>query len=119
VWILAYGLSYLTYTPAQLNKAGRQQWKPDFQQTGVGSQKEEAGMYYMLFYDYVDDYLERRDAFREAHLAWANQALQSGELKMAGAFTERPYSAALIFDVDDISVIERFVEHDPTYKAAW
>ncbi len=70
-------------------------------------------MYYMLLYDYVDDYLERRDAYREAHLAGANQALQSGGLKLAGAFTEPPYSAALIFEVDDISVIERFVENDP------
>lgn len=70
-------------------------------------------MYYMLFYDYVDDYLERREAFREAHLAEANQARQRGELKMAGAFADRPYGAALIFDVDDIGVIERFVDGDP------
>ncbi len=70
-------------------------------------------MYYMLFYDYVDNYLERRDAYRDAHLAGANQALQSGELKMAGAFSDRPYRAALIFDVDDVSVIERFVADDP------
>lgn len=70
-------------------------------------------MYYMLLYDYVDDYLERRDAYRAAHLAEANQALQSGELKIAGAFADRPYSAALVFDVDDVAVIDRFIEEDP------
>lgn len=70
-------------------------------------------MHYVLFYDYIDDYLERREAFRDAHLAEASQAQQRGELKMAGAFTDRPYSAALIFDVDDVAVIERFVEGDP------
>ncbi len=73
-------------------------------------------MYYMLFYDYVDEYLERREAYRDAHLAGAKQALQRGELKMAGAFTERPYSAALIFNVEDVSVVERFVEDDPYVK---
>ena len=37
-------------------------------------------MHYLLFYDVVDDYVERRLAFREAHLLLARQAVERGEL---------------------------------------
>ena len=70
-------------------------------------------MYYMLFYDYTDDYMERRDAYREVHLAGAKNAAERGELLMAGGFTQLPYGAALVFKVEDVSIIERFVENDP------
>ncbi len=70
-------------------------------------------MHYMLFYDYTDDYMERRHVYRDVHLAGAKEAADRGELIMAGGFTELPFGAALVFKVEDPAIIERFVESDP------
>lgn len=70
-------------------------------------------MYYLLFYDVVSDYLQRRAAFRDEHLQLARDAHARGELLLAGAFTEPADGAALVFRVDDPAVIEQFVERDP------
>jgi uncharacterized protein YciI len=70
-------------------------------------------MYYLLLYDVVDDYIERRAAFREAHLAKAREAHARGELLMAGAFADPVDGAALLFSAADRSVAERFAENDP------
>lgn len=45
-------------------------------------------MYYILFYETLDDYVEKRAPYREAHLEYANAAHDRGELKIAGAFDE-------------------------------
>jgi uncharacterized protein YciI len=37
-------------------------------------------MHYLLFYDVVPDYLERRIAYRQAHLDLARAAQERGEL---------------------------------------
>jgi uncharacterized protein YciI len=42
-------------------------------------------MYFLLFYEVVDDYIERRRAFREEHLGLAQEAEERGELVLAGA----------------------------------
>ena len=42
-------------------------------------------MYFLLFYEVVDDYIERRRAFREEHLGLAQEAKERGELVLAGA----------------------------------
>jgi uncharacterized protein YciI len=70
-------------------------------------------MYYLLFYDYVEDVLERRAPFREEHLRLARGALERGELLMGGAFAEPVDGAALLFRTDDPSVVEAFVRRDP------
>ena len=70
-------------------------------------------MYYLLLYDVVDDYVERRAQFREAHLKLAREALERGELVMAGALWEPVDGAALLFRDEDRSVAERFAEADP------
>jgi len=40
-------------------------------------------MHYLLFYDVVDGHVERRQPFRAAHLAHAQQAVARGELVLA------------------------------------
>ena len=35
-------------------------------------------MYWLLFYDYVDDIADRRGPYREAHLAVAREAHEAG-----------------------------------------
>jgi uncharacterized protein YciI len=52
-------------------------------------------MYFLLFYDYVENAVERRAPFREAHLKLAREANARGELILAGAFAEPVDGAAL------------------------
>jgi len=70
-------------------------------------------MHYILFYDIVDDYVERRAAFREEHLEIAREFEQKGQLILAGAFARPVDGAALVFKADDISVAENFARNDP------
>ena len=70
-------------------------------------------MFWLLIYDLVDDYLERRAALRSAHLGLAQAAFARGELLLAGALADPTDQAFLVFRVDDTSIIENFVAHDP------
>jgi uncharacterized protein YciI len=70
-------------------------------------------MYYLLLYDVVDDYIERRAPFREAHLARARAAHERGDLVMAGALADPADGAVLVFKADGPTVAERFAENDP------
>ncbi len=70
-------------------------------------------MYWLLFYDYVEDILERRGPFGEAHLARAAGAHDAGTLLMAGALTEPLDGAVFVFKAEDRSVVEEFVRSDP------
>jgi len=69
--------------------------------------------YYLLEYVLVENYLARRGALREAHLALAREASRCGDLVLAGALAEPPDRAVLIWRTDDRSVVERFVRDDP------
>jgi uncharacterized protein YciI len=71
------------------------------------------GMYWLLFYDVVDDYIDRRGAFREEHLGLAAAAHERGELVMAGALADPPDGAVLVFSGDDGSAAEAFANADP------
>ncbi|MCW8823063.1 MAG: YciI family protein, partial [Ignavibacteriaceae bacterium] len=69
--------------------------------------------YYVLIYHYIDDYMTRRGQFREEHLKLANASNQRGEMILAGAFSDPPDKALLIFHVVDKSIIEEFIKNDP------
>jgi len=69
-------------------------------------------MYLLLEYALVDDYLERRAALRDEHLALARAAHERGELLLAGALPD-PYDRALLIWTADHDVVERFAEADP------
>ena len=70
-------------------------------------------MYYLLLYDVVSQFTERRTPYRDAHLALARAAQERGELIMAGAFAEPADGAALVFKAGDQSVAEQFAASDP------
>jgi uncharacterized protein YciI len=70
-------------------------------------------MFWLLFYDVVDDYIERRAPLRDDHLALAREAHERGELVIAGALAEPADGAVLVFRADDLTVIEDFVRRDP------
>jgi uncharacterized protein len=69
--------------------------------------------YWLLLYDLVDDYLERREPLRPEHLALAQVARERGHLVMAGALADPYDQAVFVWKVDDPEVIDRFVAHDP------
>lgn len=70
-------------------------------------------MYFLLFYDYVENIIERRVPFREAHLALAGEYVARGELVLGGAYSEPVDGAVLIFKVQDRAQVEAFVGRDP------
>jgi uncharacterized protein len=73
-------------------------------------------MYTILFYDLVDDYLEKRGAFRELHLNLARQAHQRGEIVLAGALAEPADGAVVLFRGDSPDVAVAFAKADPYVK---
>jgi uncharacterized protein YciI len=69
--------------------------------------------YFALIYDLVPDYLERRAPLRGQHLALATQAYARRELILAGAFSDPPDKALLVFQSADKTVAESFAKNDP------
>ena len=65
-------------------------------------------MRWVLIYDLVDDYLERRPALREDHLALARAAHDHGDLLLAGALADPYDRALLVFAGDSPEVAEAF-----------
>jgi uncharacterized protein len=70
-------------------------------------------MHWLLLYDLVDDYLERRGPLRPEHLGLAEAAHERGELAMAGALADPADQAVLVFTGDDASAAEAFAHSDP------
>jgi uncharacterized protein YciI len=70
-------------------------------------------MHYLLFYEAVKDYVERREPYRAAHLQYAREAVARGELILGGAYADPPAGALLIFQGTSPSVAELFAAGDP------
>jgi uncharacterized protein len=68
--------------------------------------------YFVLFYDTVENFLERRTPHRPAHLALIDAAYREGSLVLAGALKPAD-GALLVFRTDDIAAVEAFVRRDP------
>jgi uncharacterized protein len=70
-------------------------------------------MHYILLYDVVDDYVERRAQFREAHLKYARQAHERGTLVLGGALADPVDGAVLVFRGSSPNAAEAFAKADP------
>jgi uncharacterized protein len=70
-------------------------------------------MHYMLFYDYVPDYLQRRESLREAHFSHAKAAIDRGELLLGGAFADPADGAMILFRGDSPAIAQEFAKADP------
>jgi len=71
-------------------------------------------VYWLLLYDVVDDYLERRAPLRDEHLGLARAAADRGALVLAGALDDPPDGAVLVFRGDSgRDEAERFAAEDP------
>lgn len=68
-------------------------------------------MHYLLWYDLVPDYVERRMPLRPDHLALAQAAHERGDLVLAGALADPVDAAVFVFRSQDAA--EAFAAADP------
>lgn len=71
--------------------------------------------HFVLIYDVGPDFLQRRAAFRDEHLALAWRAADAGELVLAGALEEPAEQAFLLFRGSREAAL-RFAAADPYVK---
>jgi uncharacterized protein YciI len=76
------------------------------------TRKDQLMQHYLLFFDFADNYEERRPQFREAHLEKAWAAVERGELILAGALTDPLDTGILLFKGESPAIVERFVQQD-------
>ncbi len=69
--------------------------------------------HYLLIYDLVDDYVERRSAFREEHLRLARESHERGELVVGGAVADPADQAILLFEAESADIVGAFAHRDP------
>jgi uncharacterized protein len=69
--------------------------------------------HFALFYDYVENIVERRAPHRPAHLELYGRWRSEGRLVMGGALGDPPHGALIVFDVDAAAEVEEFAEADP------
>ena len=69
--------------------------------------------YFVLSYELVNDYVNRRAPYRERHLQLAREAHQRGELILGGALSDPADRALLVFRVPQRSIVEEFAKNDP------
>lgn len=83
-----------------------------------GATMSDLGLHQLLYYDYVPYYLERREPFREDHLAHAQRWKDAGTLVNAGVIVSRgtpgaePDGALFVFVIDPAD-LHSFVITDP------
>lgn len=70
-------------------------------------------MFYLLIYDVVENYVERRAAFRDEHLKLAKEYAEQGALILGGALADPVDQAVLVFKADSPAPVEAFVARDP------
>jgi len=69
--------------------------------------------HFILFYDFVDDYLERRGQFRDAHLKVAWESVDRGDLVLGGALADPADTGVLLFSGETPETAESFARADP------
>ena len=74
-------------------------------------------MHFLLFYQFVPDYLQRRLLHRSEHLRLAWEAHRRGELILAGALAEPVDAALLLFEGENDNSARAFAAADPYVKA--
>lgn len=69
--------------------------------------------HFVLLYDYVPDFRDKRAPHRAGHLALAQASIAEGKLQLGGAFVDDPPGAMLLFKGETAAVVEDFVAADP------
>lgn len=73
--------------------------------------------YYLLCYDVVADYVERRARYRAEHLELAQVSVARGELLLGGALADPVDGAVLLFRGESPAAAEAFAHADPYVKS--
>lgn len=73
-------------------------------------------MHYLLIYELVDDYIDRRAEFRNEHLTLAWKSQEEGNLVLGGALNDPADSAVLLFKGNSSAAAEEFAKNDPYVK---
>jgi len=73
-------------------------------------------MYYILFYQYVDNIEEKRAPYRPDHLALAKSFNEAGNMPLVGVTGTPINGAILVFNVDNEAQVKEFVNQDPYVK---
>lgn len=74
-------------------------------------------MHYLLMYNVVDDYVERRTPYRLEHLTLAREAVARGELVLGGALAQPADGVVLLFRGSSPAAAEAFAKSDPYVRA--
>jgi len=72
--------------------------------------------FYILFYETVTDFIEKRIQYREEHLVLVRKMHADKSLYMAGALDTPADGAILIFKGVNSSKAEEFAKNDPYVK---
>jgi uncharacterized protein YciI len=70
-------------------------------------------MHYLLMYETAPDYLTRRGEFRAAHLKFAWEAAERGQIVLGGAVGDPAESALILFRCESPDVPTAFAKADP------
>ena len=70
-------------------------------------------MHYILFYDYVEDYVAKRASLRAAHLKLAQESYDRGEMILGGAYADPDRGGVLVFRGESPAAAENFATADP------
>jgi uncharacterized protein YciI len=73
--------------------------------------------HHILFYDYVEDIVERRGPHRDAHLAWITAQHEAGDVVIAGAVGEPVRGGVIVFHGLDPEAILARSDEDPYWQA--
>jgi uncharacterized protein YciI len=71
----------------------------------------------LLLYDYVENMLERRVPYREAHLERIAAEREAGRIVMSGPLGDPPHGAAIVFRGVKPDQVEAFANEDPYVQA--
>jgi uncharacterized protein YciI len=73
--------------------------------------------HHLLLYEYVENMVDRRGPYREAHLERIHAQRDAGNVVMAGALGNPPTGGAIAFKGLERAEIEKFVHADPYFEA--
>ncbi len=73
--------------------------------------------HHLLLYEYVENMLERRAPYREAHLERIAAEKEAGRVVMSGPLGDPPNGAAIVFRAVEPGQVEAFVAADPYVQA--
>ena len=70
--------------------------------------------HFVLFYDFVADFMERRAPLRAAHLAHLNASIERDEAQLGGAMADKgPPMGMMLFKAETREPAETFAMTDP------